>query len=200
MIFDDQLSEDLWNGEKSIGLFIHKRKFYWVIDYKYNFSLDADKEYSAYLSKGRITRNQYIAACKEFRAGILVLTENNFQDYLNIETTNLVSKEDLKEYFHSSVLIENCERLFRHVENTLLFDDEIPSRDFKLINEILSKLPLFCINFDRKIFLHRDWDRCHESLVSDGWKGYSEDFLWCVPSSEVYWEVEGFDFWKVTRI
>ena len=34
--------DGLWSGEKSICFFVSGAKCYWVLDYKYNFSLDAE--------------------------------------------------------------------------------------------------------------------------------------------------------------
>lgn len=67
MIFNELLSEELWNGEKGVCFLVCKGVCYWVLDYKYNFSLDAEKDYSAYLKRGHITQEQYEQACKEFR-------------------------------------------------------------------------------------------------------------------------------------
>ena len=83
MIFNQDLDTDLWNGERSICMFVHRSKTYWVIDYKYNLIIDAEASYKAYLDKGYITNNQYLEACKKFRNGILKLSDENFLQTLN---------------------------------------------------------------------------------------------------------------------
>ena len=55
MNLNKEVLDGLWSGEKSICFFVSGAKCYWVLDYKYNFSLDAEKDYRAYLDKGHIT-------------------------------------------------------------------------------------------------------------------------------------------------
>lgn len=74
--------DDLWNGERSVCFFVHSGKCYWVIDEKYNFSLDAEKDYRAYLEDGDITLEQYEQSWKIFRGGIIKMTAENFPQYL----------------------------------------------------------------------------------------------------------------------
>jgi hypothetical protein len=81
---------------KKAFVFIHHEKYYWVIDHKYNFSLDAEKDYRAYLSKGYITQEQYLKACNEFRFGILKLTSDNFLQYIENIRTNVFTCSDLE--------------------------------------------------------------------------------------------------------
>ncbi len=45
------LADDLWGGEKNICFFVHSGACFWVVDDKFNFSLDAEKDYRAYLDK-----------------------------------------------------------------------------------------------------------------------------------------------------
>ena len=58
MNLNKEVLDGLWSGEKSICFFVSGAKCYWVLDYKYNFSLDAEKDYRAYLDKGHITQAQ----------------------------------------------------------------------------------------------------------------------------------------------
>lgn len=90
-----EVLDDLWSGEKSICFFVSGAKCYWVLDYKYNFSLDAEKDYRAYLDKGHITQAQYEEACRVFRGGILKLTADNFSQYLNSVSEGVLTGEDL---------------------------------------------------------------------------------------------------------
>lgn len=61
MIFDESLDSDLWNGERSICLFIHNGTPYWVIDYREHFCIDAEIEYRASLKKGNITEKNSLS-------------------------------------------------------------------------------------------------------------------------------------------
>lgn len=82
MTLNQSVFDDLWNGEKSVCFFVHSGRCFWAVDEKYNFCLDAEKDYRAYLEGGDITQEQYDLACKEFRGGILRMTADNFPQYL----------------------------------------------------------------------------------------------------------------------
>lgn len=83
MAVSQSVLDELWHGEKSICFFVRSGKCYWVVDEKYNFSLDAEKDYRAYLEGGYITQDQYEQSCKVFRGGILKMTAENFPLYLH---------------------------------------------------------------------------------------------------------------------
>ncbi len=78
MIFDKSIDSDLWNGERSICLFIHDGGVYWVIDSKEHFCIDAEPELKANLENGRINEEQFSCYCRDFRYGFLQLTADNF--------------------------------------------------------------------------------------------------------------------------
>lgn len=181
MIFNRELDNDLWSGERSICLFVHGGRAYWVVDYKEHFCIDAEPEFKANLDKGRISEEQFSQYCRDFRYGILTLTKENFENYLNIETASVVSKEELESYLFSSMPIAEQERLHKAVEGALVFGGELSADDFKSANQIASKLPLFYINFDRRVYMHMDRDRCHETLVPGDWVAKAGDFSWLVP-------------------
>jgi len=196
MTFDRNLDSDLWNGERSIGMFVHRTKTYWVIDYKYNFTLDAEADYKAYLAKGHITEEQFLTACKTFRGGVLKLSSDNFLQYLRLDSVIQASPNELKNYFLLGFSAGERGVLYRKVENCLIYGTELDSDDFKRANEIVSKLPLFYINFDRKIYMHMDWDRCHESLVPKDWSAKVRDFSFFILDDDVYWEIDNLNFWR----
>ncbi|PPT93799.1 hypothetical protein XarjCFBP8253_21675, partial [Xanthomonas arboricola pv. juglandis] len=52
MKLNRSIFDDLYSGEKAICFFVHHGKCYWVLDHKYNFSLDAERDYKAHLDKG----------------------------------------------------------------------------------------------------------------------------------------------------
>ncbi|MCG8296581.1 hypothetical protein [Pseudomonas entomophila] len=195
MTFNELLSEELWNGEKSVCFFVCKGVCYWVLDYKYNFSLDAEKDYSAYLKRGYITQEQYEQACKEFRGGILKLTSDNFREYLVCSSATIVSKVELEDYFNSS----GGGGLLRIVEKYYLSGGELEADVIYSVGRAVSKLPMFYINFDRKIYMHMDTGRSHEELAYPDWSAKCSDFCFLIPDVERYW-VKGGDYWKLRFI
>ncbi|UVL84686.1 hypothetical protein LOY35_03605 [Pseudomonas sp. B21-028] len=96
MNFDQKLLEDLRDGEKSICFFVNEGVCYWVLDYKYNFSLDAEKNYLGYLDKGYITPEQYAQSCEQFRGGVLKLTSDNFLQYVSGVSDGVLASDDLQ--------------------------------------------------------------------------------------------------------
>ncbi len=196
MMFDQKLDSDLWSGERSICFFVHESKCYWVIDYKYNFSIDAEIDYRGFLDKGHITKDQFISACESFRGGILKLTEDNFLDYLKGESAWSVSKENLEDHLLSVTSMPERKQLCKRVDSFLTFGKGLHDGDFALANQFVSKLPLFYVNFDRKIYMHMDWNRCHEALVPDDWVAKARDFSWFVPADSIYWHDDDLDLWK----
>ena len=96
------------------------------------------------------------------------------------------------------------ERLYNLVENNLAHNQCTPnfgeSSDFEKINQIASRLPLFYINFDTKVYLHMDWDRSHEDYVYEEWFAKALDFGYLIPDSECYWKINGRDFWKFLMV
>ena len=95
-------------------------------------------------------------------------------------------------------------RLYSVVENKLSYNDPISDsgqqNDFLKINQISSRLPLFYINFDTEVYLHMDWDRCHEDYVYDGWFSKAMDFGYLIPDEFCYWKIEGRDYWKFQQL
>lgn len=194
MMFDQNLLDDIFQGEKSICFFIHHEKYYWVIDHKYNFSLDAEKDYRAYLSKGYITQEQYLKACKEFRFGILKLTSDNFLQYIENIRKSVFTCSDLEGIFEAGTSFSFHDLLMR-VEFYYSFSRSLDSIDFNNAEIIASRLPLFYINFDKKIYMHMDSGRSHESLSYPEWLSMCSDFCYLIPDKERYWTKNG-DYWK----
>ncbi|GAD04138.1 hypothetical protein [Agarivorans albus] len=200
MIFDKSIDSDLWNGERSICLFIHDGGVYWVIDYKEHFCIDAEPELKANLENGRINEEQFSCYCRDFRYGFLQLTADNFLDYIKVKSVAITSKQELAAYFNTGLTLAEKKALYNKVENHLIFGTTLSSDDFRLVNQIVSKLPIFYMNFDRKIYMHMDWDRSHEVLAPNNWKAKSADFSWFIPADEVYWDSDGLNLWKFNYI
>ncbi|NWB94901.1 hypothetical protein HX870_10355 [Pseudomonas gingeri] len=198
MSFNELLFGELLAGEKAICFFVNHGRCYWVLDYKYNFSLDAEKDYRGYLEKGHITREQYALACREFRGGILRLTSDNFPQYMAGEGRDVFECEELEDFFDMGVSGEIASLLGR-VEEYYLSGAELNSEDFSFAGVVASRLPMFYVNFDRKIYKHLDFGRSHEELVYSDWVAKYSDFNFLIPDRERYW-ARGGDYWKLRFI
>lgn len=195
MSVNKDLLDEVFSGEKSICFFVHEKVCYWVLDDKYNFSLDAEKDYDAYLNKGVITRQQYLQACKEFRGGILKLTSDNFLQYIDSMDGEVLSMQALAGLFDAD---EICDigGLLKAVEAYYLTGAELSADHFHSAGRVASRLPQFYVNFDRKIYMHMDVGRFHEELAYAGWFAKCADFNFLIPDSERYWVKNG-DCWKL---
>ncbi|MDT3723243.1 hypothetical protein [Pseudomonas oryzihabitans] len=188
------LVDDLWSGEKSICFFVHSGECFWVVDDKFNFSLDAEKDYRAYLDKGHITQEQYASACMSFRGGVLKLTAESFLKYLKAEGRQVLSPQDLKNMFVYGADLNEC--LHGKIEGYYLSGADLSPADFGEANALASRLPVFYVNFDRKIYMHMDYGRAHEDLVYSDWFAKFSDFCHLVPDGQRYWVLRGMDCWK----
>ncbi len=188
------LFDELWDGEKSICLFIHSGQCFWVLDERYNFCLDAEKDYRSYLDKGHITKEQYDMACREFRGGVLKLMTDNFPKYLNGEGRRVLSQENLKEAFIWGLDLDGA--LYEKVENYYLTGAALSLIDLRSANAIVSRLPMFYINFDRKMYMHMDYERAHEDSAYPDWFAKCADFDYLIPDAERYWVLGFKDYWR----
>lgn len=196
MIFNQALLDDLLSGEKSVCFFVFLKRCFWVVDERYNFCLDAEKDYHAYLDKGHITQEQFVLACKEFRGGVLKLTADNFPQYLKFVADRVFSSEALASLIvgdDSSEVVELLEK----VEMYYLSGEKLSASDFKAASALSALLPKFYINFDRKIYMHMDVGRFHEELSYPDWVSECADFNFLVPDKEKYWFLGGDDYWKL---
>ncbi|MBB3815391.1 hypothetical protein FHY13_003783 [Xanthomonas arboricola] len=195
MKLNKSIFDDLYTGEKSICFFVHQRKCYWVLDYKYNFSLDAERDYKAHLDKGNISKDQYVSACKNFRGGVLQLNSESFLKYLEMDSEIVFSKDDLETIFNFDGFISALSVL-NSIEEYYLSGVELSAANFKAAGDFSSRLPMFYINFDREIYMHLDHGRFHEDLVYPGWVAKYFDFNFLIPEKEKYW-ISGGDCWKM---
>ncbi|MCC4635884.1 hypothetical protein [Xanthomonas dyei] len=198
MKLNESVFDDLYIGEKSICFFVHHGKCYWVLDHKYNFSLDAERDYKAHLEKGVINKQQYILACESFRGGILKLNSDNFLRYLEMDGKFLFSKDDLENILNFDG-VGDVLSVLNSAEKYYLSGVELSADDFQAAGIFSSRLPMFYINFDREIYMHLDHGRFHEDLVYPGWIAKSFDFNFLIPEKEKYW-ITGGDCWKIRFI
>lgn len=195
MIFNQDFLDGLLSGEKSVCLFVFLKRCFWVVDDRYNFCLDAEKDYRAYLDKGYITNEQFLLACKEFRGGVLKLTADSFPQYLELVADKVFSSGDLTSLIVGDDSGEVTELLDK-VEAYYLSGEKLSASDFAAANALSARLPKFYINFDRKIYMHMDFGRFHEELSYPDWVSKCADFNFLVPDKERYWLFRGSDYWK----
>jgi len=191
MTVNQELFDDLWGGEKSIGFFVHSGICFWVVDEKRNFTIDVELSLRASLKNGTITQEQYERSCLNFRGGVLALTAGNFLTYLNGGSARLLTSSELQGFLGVDKTV------FARVEDYFLSGNGLDSDLFRRANVIRSRLPLFYINFDRKIFMHMDDGRSHENYVHSDWVSQFYDFSFLIPTSEKYWVECGDDYWKL---
>lgn len=198
MNFDPALLEDLLSGEKSICFFVSEGHCYWALDYRYNFALDAEKDYLGYLAKGHITGFQFEQACKDFRGGILKLTSGNFMRYLTNVCEGVFSSNELKTILHAEGE-SGSQGLLKRVEKFYLSGEKLNADELNFSARLVSRLPTFYVNFDRDIYMHLDSGRFHEDLAYPGWFSRCSDFSFLIPDKERYWALNG-DYWKLRFI
>ncbi|WP_329610977.1 hypothetical protein [Pseudomonas sp. KNUC1026] len=160
------------------------------MDEKYNICLDAERDYQSYLKDGEITQEQYEQSCREFRGGVLKLTADNFLQYLTSSSVKILSSDDLRG------CLGGGQKIFEDIERYFLTGEGLTQKLFEQANVVKSRLPGFYINFDRKIFMHMDDYRDHESSAYPDWFAQCADFNFLIPTSERYWMVDGDDYWK----
>ncbi|HDS1581219.1 TPA: hypothetical protein QEL15_003324 [Stenotrophomonas maltophilia] len=191
--------QKILDGEMAICFFVHRSAFYWVMDDRANFSLDAEKDYRAYLDRGHISASQYDAACREFRGGILRLDENNFLEYLRAAGGGYTTDEMAAMFKTNDADVGDPLGLHARVERFNVSGSGLAKGDFMAAERLAARLPGFYVNFDRKVFLHMESDRFHEDLAYPDWEAGFGDFCHLVPDGARYW-MDGADFWKVRFI
>lgn len=189
-----------------ISLFVFNKKHYFVISKKEYFILNMKLDLDIELKKGKISIAEYNHELNSYyyRNGIWQLQKSNFEDFLKIEEVIVLSKSELQSLLFFDFNHQEPQRLYGIVENKLAFNGEVSNNgelsDFKKINQISSRLPLFYINFDTNVYLHMDWDRCHEDYAYENWFAKAMDFGYLIPDEFCYWKIDGKDFWKFRQI
>ena len=204
--FKSELLNTIFQYSQCISIFVYKKNIYYLIDYKENFILNMKLDLDLDFKNGNITLEQYQDEMNSYyyRNGIWQLTKNNFENYLQSDSVVVLEKDELKALMLQGFNLDEAARLYSVVENKLSYDDPISDSgqqsDFLKINQISSRLPLFYINFDTEVYLHMDWDRCHEDYVYDGWFSKAMDFGYLIPDEFCYWKIEGRDYWKFQQL
>lgn len=192
--YQDLLS-DLFDGEKAIAVFVVKGKHYYLVDSKENYCIDVRPEYKSYIDKGFMKESLYGEAIRLFRNGIPVLTGDNFQAYISQKNVVVYSVEDMREFFISGHAREHLIDFYDYIERFLSVLTVPVSDEW---DQWRIRLPSFYINFDKKIYRHTDWDRCHETSVPSDWNAQANsDFGLFIPDKAQYWLISGMNFWKL---
>lgn len=199
---DTALRESLLKREDCIGFFVYKGTFCWVASWEAFFNLDQKKNFDAGIKKYKDNPrlvSEYQKGYKEFRSGIVTLTEDLFPRYRDGETAKVLTTDMLRGEFFSEDAGQYSV-LSRQVEAELSFNTPMREELIQLRMRLFSKLPKFYINYDRKIFMHMVRGRSYEAVVLDGWWGAECDFEHMIPTSHRYW-VRSIDedFWAVTN-
>lgn len=82
------------------------------------------------------------------------------------------------------------------VESSLVTGGGLADSESRRAQIMASRLPLFYINFDRKMYMHLEKNRFHEKSAGVEWFAQYGDFLALIPDSERYWIFGGRDYWK----
>ena len=205
-LYIDELVYSLFKYRKAISIFIINKAISFVIDNRENSILNMQLDLYLDFKNGNITLEQYqdeMNSCY-YRNGIWQLTKDNFKNYLRSDSVVVLEKDELKALMLQGFTSDEAVRLYSVVENKLSYNEPISNSgqqsDFLKINQISSRLPLFYINFDTEVYLHMDWDRCHEDYVYDGWFSKAMDFGYLIPDEFCYWKIEGRDYWKFRQL
>ena len=205
-LYIDELVYSLFKYRKAISIFIINKAIFFVIDNRENSILNMQLDLDLDFKNGNITLEQYqdeMNSCY-YRNGIWQLTKDNFKNYLRSDSVVVLEKDELKALMLQEFTSDEAVRLYSVVENKLSYNEPISNSgqqsDFLKINQISSRLPLFYINFDTEVYLHMDWDRCHEDYVYDGWFSKAMDFGYLIPDELCYWKIEGRDYWKFRQL
>ena len=205
-LYIDELVYSLFKYRKAISIFIINKAISFVIDNRENSILNMQLDLYLDFKNGNITLEQYqdeMNSCY-YRNGIWQLTKDNFKNYLRSDSVVVLEKDELKALMLQGFTSDEAVRLYSVVENKLSYNEPISNSgqqsDFLKINQISSRLPLFYINFDTEVYLHMDWDRCHEDYVYDGWFSKAMDFGYLIPDEFCYWKIEGRDYWKFQQL
>lgn len=190
-----KIIDELFNGEKSIAIFVIKEKHYYVIDDKINFCIDVRLDYQNYIKQGIMDESLYDEALKQFRGGIPILTENNFHKYIEKNNVEVYSSKWMQKFFVSGRSKSQLIDFYNYIERFLAILSTPVSDEW---DNWRLRLPTFYINFNKKIFRHTDWDQMHESSAPKDWDiQANNNFGLLVPDSEQYWLVDNMNFWKL---
>lgn len=189
------LLNNIFNGEKEIAIFVVNGEHYYVTDSKDNFCIDVRPEYKLYIEKGWMNESLYDDAIANFRGGISILDKSNFKHYIAQSNVNVHSINWMKSFFKQNRSNGDLVEFYSYIERFLSTLTETVSDEW---DQWKMRLPKFYINFDKKIYRHTDWERSHEKSVPSDWNAQaSNDFGLLVPDKDLYWIIDGMNFWKL---
>jgi hypothetical protein len=191
------LENDIFNGYKSVALFVVDCEHYYVVDDKCNYCIDVRPDYLSYVESGRLNAADYERSLRLFRGGVSVLSSVNFREYIDGAEAEIKTVEWMREFFLNGYSAEKVSAFYSDVERFLSFGKSL---DWQQWDFLRMKLPSFYINFDRGIYRHTDWDRLHEELAlpKDRWDAKAgSDFGLLIPDKQQYWLTNQMNFWKL---
>ncbi len=194
----------LFKYQKSISIFVKDKKLYFILDFREHSILNMKLDLDSGLKKGNLTLEEYQNElnAQYYRGGIWQLTKDYFEQYLELDSIVILEQDELKELLFHGFSDEETARLYTVIENHLCYEEPLSDqqKDFLKINQIASRLPLFYVNFDMEVYMHMDWDRCHEEYTYDGWFSKAKDFGHLIPDEFCYWKIDGRDYWKFRQL
>lgn len=148
------INQDLRNSilerQYCIGFFVYLGAYYWIIDWEAHFNLDQKKNFDAHLKRGDFNKDQYEKALLSFRDGIPTLLPEYFPKYRDSKSAKVVDSSILREGFFRDDHGQYT-KLESSMQEELSFNTPTPVHLVDLRIQLLSKLPKFYVNFDRKI-------------------------------------------------
>ena len=105
------------------------------------------------LKAGLVTLEEYQSRLNDpyYRSGILQLTKDNFEQYLESDGVIVLEQDKLKELLFHGFSDEETARLYTVVENRLFYNTPISKseqqNDTLKIYQIASRMPLFLCEF-----------------------------------------------------
>ena len=186
----------LFKYQKSISIFVKDKKLYFILDFREHSILNMKLDLDSDLKQGNLTLEEYQNElnARYYRGGIWQLTKDNFEQYLELDSVVILEQDKLRELlFHGFYTV---------IENHLCYEEPLSEQqdDFFKANQIASRLPLFYVNFDTEVYMHMDWDRCHEEYAYEGWFAKAKDFGYLIPDEFSYWKIDGRDYWKFRQL
>ena len=197
---------ELFERQKSISIFVKDGTVYFILASQLNSILNMKLSLDYGLKAGLVTLEEYQSRLNDpyYRGGILQLTKDNFEQYLESDGVIVLEQDELKELLFHGFSDDEAARLYTVVENKLSYNDPISTsqlqNDLFKIHQILSRLPLFYVNFDTEVYLHMDWNFIHADFVYEGWFAKAMDFGYLIPDEFSYWKIDGRNYWKFHQL
>ena len=196
----------LFKYQKSISILIKDKKLHFILDFREHSILNMKLDLDSGLKKGNLTLEEYQNElnAQYYRGGIWQLTKDNFEQYLELDSAIILEQDKLKELLFHGFSDDEAARLYTVIENKLSYNDPISTsqlqNDLFKIHQILSRLPLFYVNFDTKVYLHMYWNFIHADFVYEGWFAKEMDFGYLIPDEFCYWKIDGRNYWKFHQL